>query len=270
MKNKSVPDVIGLTVEENKSVPDFARLVGWQRAGEVGAPVFAAAYFLTWQIVRHGVGFAARRSRTDVRPDVAACLALLERPMGNGLCAELIAVLERYQFRGVAGNVPLVLARWLRGAWPLVLRGDIPPPREVLRLQAMGLRPVTALTARECLCRSVLHKADAFAFFVHDLEHAWKFFSCPDLHAGQRAFFARLEVALERGVFASCLGESEFTERFHYLMSDMNTHPEHSRQYLRAILVEHHLRQERKAPAETLSASAERAIEGMMRAVAPG
>lgn len=245
-------------------------LAARRQAGEVEAPVFAGLYFLCWQIARHGDGFAARRSRTDARLDAADCLALPEAPAGEALRARLIAIFERYQFRGVTGNVPATLAQWLRGAWSLILREDIPAPFEVLCLQAAGTRPVTALTAWPRLREPVLHKADAFAFFVHDLEHAWKFFYSPELHTGQRAFFARLRDALERGVFEPYLAEREFTDCFHYLMSDMNTHPEHSRQYLRAILVEHHLRREGKAPAEALSAAAERAIGDVMHAVAPG
>ncbi|MCR4331241.1 MAG: hypothetical protein NUV34_00835, partial [Sulfuricaulis sp.] len=69
------------------------------------------------------------------------------------------------------------------------------------------------------------------------------------------------------GVFAPYFDDAEFVTRFHYLMSDMNTHPEHSRQYLRAILIEFYRRCERKALAEWLNAAAERAIENVMRAL---
>ena len=140
----------------------------------------------------------------------------------------------------------------------------------MLHLQAAGTRPVTALTAPARLRRPVLHKPDAFAFFVHDLEHAYKFFFSPELHAGQRAFFARLAAACADGVFAPYLAEAEFAARFHYLMSDMNTHPEHSRQYLRAVLVEAHLRRAGRTPAQALDAAAERAIAAVMAAVERG
>ena len=97
---------------------------------------------------------------------------------------------------------------------------------------------------------AVLNKSDAFAFFRHDLEHAYKFYHSPALYTGQCAFFARLETAFDRGVFAPYFDDAEFVTRFHYLMSDMNTHPEHSRQYLRAILIEFYRRRERKALTE--------------------
>jgi len=246
---------------------EVPRLAARWRGGEIEGPVFAGLYFLLWQLALHGRQFAARRRRTDARPDAAEWRALLAAAPDEGLRARLLDGFERYQFRGVIANVPFALAQWLRGAWSLALREDIPPPLEVLRMQAGGTRAVTALTALSRLRKPVLHKPDAFAFFVHDLEHAFKFFFSPELHAGQRTFFARLEAACDHGVFAPYLAEAEFTARFHYLMSDMNTHPEHSRQYLRAILVEFHLRREGKTPAHALTPAAERAIEGVLRAV---
>ena len=88
------------------------------------------------------------------------------------------------------------------------------------------------------------------------------------MHAGQRAFFAALEDAIDSGVFAPHFGDAEFTGKFQYLMSDMNTHPEHSRQYLRAILVEFYLRREQKWRKQPLSAAAEEKMDEVMRAVA--
>lgn len=237
------------------------------RAGEWGAALFAVLYFLHWQIAIHGQAFASRKCRNDPKPDMTEWLNMLETGIGEGLHRCLLDRLERYQFHGVISNVPVALVHWLRGDWPLVLREDIPGPTEVLRMQARGCRAVTVLTEYPRLRQPVLNKPDAFAFFLHDLEHAYKYFHSPDLHAGQRAFFSILEQAFDRDVFAPYFDDAEFIARFHYLMSDMNTHPEHSRQYLRAILVEFHLRHERKAPAAPLSPTAERAIEGVMCAV---
>jgi hypothetical protein len=238
------------------------------RAGEFEAPVFAALYFLIWQIARHGQSFASRKRKTDPRRPVAAeCLAVLETEEGNTLRARLLDYLERYQFRGVIDNVPVALHQWLRGNWSLTLCENIPGSHEVLRMQARGTRPVTVLTAHPRLLKPVLKKPDAFAFFVHDLEHAYKFFYAPSLHAGQREFFTRLDEVLDHGVFEPYREDTGFNEQFDYLMSDMNTHPEHSRQYLRAILIEFHLRREGKALTAPLSPAAERAIEDILEAM---
>ncbi|HYA39448.1 MAG TPA: hypothetical protein VEI74_14365 [Candidatus Methylomirabilis sp.] len=238
-----------------------------RRAGELDDAVFATLYFFYWQIARHGARFASRKCKRDPRPDIGACLADIASTDGDTLRGLLLAWLDRYQFHGVIANVPVALAQWLRGAWRLALREDIPDPREVLRMQAHGMRPVTVLTAWPRLRQPVLNKPDAFAFFLHDLEHAYKFFHSPALHAGQLAFFAALDRAIDRGEFASYFGDTEFSGKFHYLMSDMNTHPEHSRQYLRAILVEFHRRRERKRTAEALNQTSERAITNLIRVV---
>lgn len=238
-----------------------------RRAGEIDDAVFAAAYFIFWQIARHGKNFAARKRKSDERPDADDWLALLETAQGEVLRTSLIDGFNRYQFRGIIDNVPVALVHWLQNAWPLILREDIPTPREVLGMQARGVRAVTALAGWPRMMRPVLRKPDAFAFFVHDLEHAWKFFHSPALCAAQRNFFSALERAHDRGIFTPCLDDAEFTGRFHYLMSDMNTHPEHARQYLRAILVELYLRREGKGPAEALSAAAELDIVTVLRAL---
>lgn len=237
------------------------------RAGVIDAATFAGLYFLHWQIAMHAQTFASRKNKSDTRPNATQCLALMETVEGEDLRQHLLDWLGRYQFHGVIGNVPMALAQWLRGAWPLVLREDVPEPVEVLRMQARGQRAVTVISEYPRLHQPVLGKPDAFAFFLHDLEHAWKFFHSPSLHAGQREFFGVLENAVDLAVFEPYLDDAEFVTRLHYLMSDMNTHPEHGRQYLRAILVEHHLRRERKTPSDTLSVAAEQDIRKTMRAI---
>ncbi len=244
-------------------LPDVA--ARW-RADELDAAVVATLYFLHWQIARYGEAFASRKRKSDARPEAGPWLAASATPDHDALRARLLEYLGRYQFRGVIPNVPVALSQWLRGRWALELRADIPSPLDVLRAQARGARPVTAITAYPRLLKPVLNKSDAFAFFLHDLEHAYKFFHSPALYAGQRGFFIWLEAALDSGVFRPYFADPVFVEKFHYLMSDMNTHPEHSRQYLRAILVEFHLRREGKAPTAPLSMAAQRTIDGFMHA----
>jgi hypothetical protein len=236
-------------------------------AGELDSAVYAALYFMHWQIALHGPQFASRRQKRDPRPDAERLLAALETLQSEELRATLLDSLDRYQYRGVIAAVPLALARWLTGAWPLTLCEAIPTPAEVLRMQVQGTRAVTVLSAYPRMCQPVLTKPDAFAFFLHDLEHAYKFFHDPELHAGQRTFFALLEMALAQSTFAPYWTDAVFVEKFYYLMSDMNTHPNHSRLYLRAILVECQLRHEGRGAAEVLSPAGERAVEQAMGAV---
>lgn len=246
----------------------IARAAARWRRGEIGAATFAALYFLFWQIARHGNGFAARKRKYRPRPNLAAWLHAVDAADDPVLPERLQDDLENHQFRGVRASVPTALCRWLRGRWPLVACEEIPSPVAVLRAQARGTRLVTIISAYPRMREPVLTKPDGFAFFLHDLEHAYKFFHAPALHAGQCAFFAALEAAFDRGIFAWYRTDPAFARKFDYLMSDMNTHPQHSRQYLRAILIESALRHEGKSPAASLSRASRRAVDGAMRAVA--
>ncbi len=248
------------------SLPSLA--ARW-RAGELTASCMAALYFLHWQIATHGHAFASRKAKSDPRPQAVSWITALRNTAPGNLRALLLDYLDCYQFRGVIANVPATLSQWLRGNWPLELREDVLSPLDVLRAQARGIRAVTAMMTWPRMLEPVLTKPNAFAFFLHDVEHAYKFFHSPDLYAGQKIFFGALEAALDNGVFAKYLDEPTFREKFHYLMSDMNTHPQHSRQYLRAILIEFYLRRDGKPSTAPLPPAAQRAIESALRTVEP-
>lgn len=242
-------------------VPAVARR--W-RAGELDDACYAASYFLYGQIAAHGVRYASRRFRADARPEALECAARLATWHGDALRAHLLHELERYHFCGVIPNVPAALAAWLRGKWPLQLSERVPSAREVLRMQARGLRPVTLISDYPRLTRPVLAKPSAWAFMVHDLEHAYKFFYEPLLHAAQRGFFEGVARLLAQGAFARPLSDTQFAMKFDYLISDMNTHPHHSLHYLRATLIEFYLREEGKPAHAPLSSSARAELDDVM------
>jgi hypothetical protein len=177
--------------------------------------------------------------------------------------------LARYQFTGVTASVPNALSAWLSKQWHITLCEHIPSPREVLQMQRQGIRPVTVLSDPERMRRPVLKKPNAYAFMVHDLEHAYKFFHDPELHAGQLRFFRRLENVEQAGAFDEFLDDPVFRMKFEYLISDMNTHVMHNLQYLRAILIETMLHREGKQPSDTLSDKGEAAVGALMSRVAP-
>lgn len=225
---------------------------------------YAAWYFLIWQVATHGGRFASRRSKSDARADAEAWFSELEALSANDLDSALAHYCERYHFTGIIANVPGALCAWLRGQWRLTLCEYIPSPLAVLAMQARGTRPVTVFSDPERLHRPVLTKINAFAFMVHDLEHAHKFFHDPDLHGGQLRFFREIESAEVGGMFGCYRHDPIFAEKFDYLISDMNTHVMHSLQYLRAILIEHHLRRESKPMQETLSREGDAAVDDLM------
>ncbi|MDV3241562.1 MAG: hypothetical protein LOY00_07240 [Methylocaldum sp.] len=226
------------------------------RSGGLSDAAYAALYFFIWQIGMHGPRFASRKVKSDPRPDASSWLADFDRSAGSELERVLVDRIERYHFFGLIPNASVALSAWLRGEWPLLLTERIPPPGEVLEMQATGRRPVTVVADYPRLLRPVLKKPNGFAFFVHDLEHAFKFFHDPNVHDGQRKFFGLLRETVRQGLFSPYLGDKVFAEKFDYLISDMNTHVIHSLRFLGAILIECILRREGKAPHETLSSAA--------------
>lgn len=241
------------TIGDHVALAGLPRLAARYRAGEFSSAEYAATYVLFWQLARHGRRFALRRSRRDPKPDGTAWLACLDELSGRERRARLVDFLERYDFLEVRRRVNVALIGWLRSEWRLTLCENIPSVREVLHLQALGTRPVTVIADYPRLLEPVHEKSDAFAFVCHDLEHAWQFFHDPARHETQRRFARLLDRAIERGVFALYLGDPVFAEKLDYLAADMNTHVMHSLQYLRAILLDFHLRAEGKGTREQLA-----------------
>jgi hypothetical protein len=237
------------------------------RSGEVNDAAYAGIYFLLWQIERHGKRFASRRHKSDPRPDSQAWLADIDALSEKALSRQLRQWFARYQFLGVIPNVPAALYHWVGGAWPLTLMERIPSPLEVLDMQAAGTRPVTLLSAFPRLLRPVLSKPDAFAFMVHDLEHAYKFLQDGELRDGQIEFFRALQRCVQGRHFETYLADTAFARKFDYLISDMNTHPAHSVQYLQAILIDYHLRREGKQASDPVSPSGWQQIVPLLDAV---
>lgn len=235
----------------------------WQ-AGDITDAAYVGLYFLHWQSASHGKRFASRRLRFDSRPDPDAWFEETAALNTQDTQEYLLHYFKRYQFLGIINNVPLALAAWLEGEWPLTLCEHIPSPIEVLSMQVKGTRPVTVLSNWPRMLAPVLSKPNAFAFMVHDLEHAWKFFHDPEMHRQQREFFRLLQGSLEAGRFEAYLNDPVFLAKFDYLSSDMNTHIMHASQFLRAILVEYHLRQADLQNPDDLPYPAKEAISGLM------
>jgi hypothetical protein len=236
------------------------------RAGTLAAAEYATYYILYWQYARFGDRLALRRARNDPKPSFA-WLVPASSDIPTVRADYLIDFLQRHDLREVRRRVCAALIGWLTQQWPVTLLERIPSTMEVVALQARGSRPVTLITDYPRLLQPVLDKADGFAFAVHDLEHAWQFFRDPASRAAQTDFAARLHAAILAGAFAPYAADSVFMRKFEYLAADMNTHTEHSVQYLRAILIEHHLRIEGKPASAELTPTSRARIEQCLAAV---
>lgn len=243
----------------DKDEPGIAHLLRltarWANA-EFCPPLFAALYFLCWQIARHGRYWAARKSRHDKKPDHAYFLAAIDSLPATELADLCLDGLQRYGFRAVRPEVPAALCQWLQGNWQLILCTDVPTPRAVLEMQARGARPVTVIADYPAMLAPVHDKVDGFHFLLHDLEHAHRFFEDPASHRAQCRLAQALMAELDSSHFDSYLGDPLFCAKFDYLIADMNTHVAHALHYLRAILVDFHLRQAGTSPDAPLSRDA--------------
>jgi hypothetical protein len=249
-----------MAVELNNLFHSIAR---W-RDGEIDDSSYAALYFLHWQTASHGKRFASRRNKGDPRPDPHSWFVETSALDKRQVRDYLLWVFERYQFFGIICNVPVALAAWLKMEWPLTLCEHIPNSHEVLGMQVKGTRPVTVLSDWPRMLDPVLTKPNAFAFMIHDLEHSWKFFHNPGMHRQQREFFRLLLAAFGSGLFESYLQDPVFSAKFDYLISDMNTHTMHAAQFLRAILVEFHLRRENMRHPDDLTRGARHEVADVM------
>lgn len=145
-----------------------------------------------------------------------------------------IESLDKFQFKKIKSKARECLKQWVLGNWNLKLLETIPTPEQVLFYQARGIRPVTMKTQQRS--KTILHREDALDFFCHDLEHGYMFFYDQNLFLSQRKFFQNIEKTLEEGLWAEQRLDAQFEERFVYLISDMNSHPEHYKAYLNAML----------------------------------
>lgn len=219
----------------------------WQQ-GLIDDSTLAASYFLLWQIERHGKRFASRKRADDpacTPESVRALIFDLARPRRAHDLSRLLATHHHLKVPECATQA---LVRWLKGDLNACLHTHLPEPRDVLELQCHGKRPVTLILDFPEARTPVLHKANAQAFLLHDLEHITKFTLDPQNHARQVGFFRALRRAIDEGVFATPLEDPCFNKAFNYLISDMNAHPIHCLRYLRAILVDQALRAKAGSP----------------------
>jgi hypothetical protein len=140
--------------------------------------------------------------------------------------------LRNYSWKGKSDRIRRSLFRWHQGHYPLVLWETIPTPFELLKLQAQGKRVITVFKNTSAWEKTHFGKS-AWEFIVHDLIHADHFFENSDWRTGQIEFYQFVLTQWDHELI-SCI-RTHCSEQFDYLISDMNSHPQHLYQTLSAL-----------------------------------
>jgi hypothetical protein len=138
---------------------------------------------------------------------------------------------------GMPGMVWQALGDWMHGRTALRLHHSPPSAKEMLAIQADGARIVTIDLAAAIAGGPVASTRDAFEFALHDLGHAYAFYLPEYEPDGQVRFFNLLQKDLPL-LEPLANADVKFAADLEYCMADMNTHPEHLRQYLRGVIIE--------------------------------
>lgn len=148
-----------------------------------------------------------------------------------------IEFLKKIRFRKIPDTIRTTLLNWLLEKWNIKLLDYNPTSYEMLEFQSKGIRIVTIDFDSALNCQFVFGIRDAFEHFLHDLEHCYNFYNNKELYFDQINFFKYLlnfypeiEILLNM--------DFEFKKKWDYLISDMNSHPEHLKQYTIAIFYE--------------------------------
>jgi hypothetical protein len=163
--------------------------------------------------------------------------------------------LRKLPLFGMPGFVFATLADWLERSIDLQLTHAPVSATAMLAAQASGTRFVTVAFSEAITGALIDDKRDAFEFCLHDIGHAYTFFRAEHDPAGQVRFFAQLMSDLPR-LESLALADRSFAAALEYCMSDMNSHPEHLRQYLRGVIIEAYRRSQKGESARCYSEDA--------------
>ncbi len=213
--------------------PDLESLAQRHQNGTISDPLYATLFVLLFAFQRaFGPAWALQRR-------YAYWSEVVRGALGGAIPGEteIALKLRKLPLYGMPGFVFVTLADWLECRIDLRLVHAPVSPAQMLAAQAAGSRFVT-VALREAIEGVLIdNERDAFEFCLHDIGHAYAFFRAEHEPAGQRRFFAQLQNDLPQlETFAAA--DKKFAADLEYCMADMNSHPEHLRQYLRGVIVE--------------------------------
>lgn len=120
--------------------------------------------------------------------------------------------------------------------YPLLISENIPTPQELLQIQITGKRIITINEDYTTWSNALYSGRDFLGFLLHDLIHADHFFFKPEYRDGQLGFFKFIQNMLLDESLGQLLTNESFKSGFEYIISDMNSHPVHLFQTLKALL----------------------------------
>ncbi len=143
-----------------------------------------------------------------------------------------IEALRDWTLMGLSNKINEALLAWHHDEWPLHLFTSEISPQELLLLQARGGRAVTVLTDPHDFLhyRHGIH--DAIGFTLHDLMHAEKYFKAKTAQMIISQFYLSICERVTTNL------PKTLTDRWHYLIADMNTHVAHSLKTFKSLLID--------------------------------
>ncbi len=149
----------------------------------------------------------------------------------------LLDFLHNHRFRGVPDSARKALLEWLKQKYPLKLFFYIPTVSEVFELQKQGGRCLSFFKNTQALTQ-LHHERDAISFIIHDLIHAYEFYSNPQRARQQIGFYHWLDSIKEHPELKALINASDdFCERWEYILADMNSYCGHLLKTLHAAFV---------------------------------
>lgn len=177
----------------------------------------------------------------------------------------LFTLLNEIKVKKVPIKAQLALRDWYLYPERLQLFFRIPSPYEILVLQSQGRRCLTIFPKEEDLKRTFEHNRNSWDFFLHDLEHADRFFSQDRIYHPQIGLCRCLLLSYEK--LLQLIPHQDYQKRLDYLISDMNTHVVHMLKYLKATVLHGFLFLENKTPHEKLSPQGRAQYEAFLRSL---
>lgn len=219
--------------------PRLQVLCGLHQQGRISDALYATLFVLLYAFERALGPEWPKYRRYSYWAEIVNGVLVGAIPAKTGIAAAL----RKLPLHGMPGFVFATLANWLERRIDLRLAGSPVSATAMLAAQAAGSRFVTVAMHAAMAGSLIDNKRDAFEFCLHDIGHAYTFFRTEHDPLGQVQFFAQLQSNLPHLERLS-RSDAKFAADLEYCMSDMNSHPEHLRQYLRGVIIEayHRLR----------------------------